>query len=180
VTVGLPERFEIDEGGGALRICWKWPKAGGIVLGIFAVGWDGFLLSWYQQALAVERPSAMMLLFPLAHVAVGLVLPYLAIACFLNTTKVEVSAGELRVAHGPLPFPGNRTLRVNEIRQLFCVERTGKRGSRTYNVMAQLTSSRELTLVHGLTSDREARFLEQRIESRLGLANQPVSGELHR
>ena len=58
------------------------------------------------------------------------------------------------------------------------VERTGRKGGVTYDVMVQLASERERTLVSGLPGAREARFIEQRIESRLGLANRPVSDEL--
>jgi hypothetical protein len=44
--------------------------------------------------------------------------------------------------------------------------------------MARLASDRELKLVSGLPGPREARFIEQRIESRLGLTNQPMEDEL--
>lgn len=178
MQVGLPERFQLDEIGGALRISWKWPKVAAVALGVFSVAWDAFLVTWYQRALSAGHLTPMDLLFPLGHVAVGIVLPYIAMACFLNTTTIEVASGELTVTHRPVPFPGNRRLRANDIRQLFCVERTGRRGSLTYNVMVRLTSDREVVLIQGLTTDREARFIEQRIESRLGLQNQPVSGEL--
>jgi hypothetical protein len=46
--------------------------------------------------------------------------------------------------------------------------------------MAQLASERETKLVSGLPGAREARFIEQRIESRLGLSDRSVSGELPR
>jgi hypothetical protein len=50
----------------------------------------------------------------------------------------------------------------------------------TYDVMAQLASGRETRIVPGFWTDREARFLEQRIESRLGLTDQAIDGELPR
>jgi hypothetical protein len=178
VIIGLPERFKLDQGGDSLRISWHWPKLAGVVLGVFAIAWDAFLVAWYHQALSRGEPSLVALIFPIGHVAAGFVISYLAAASLVNTTSIEVTSGELRIAHHPLPFPGNRTLRVGDIRQLFCVERTGRRGSRTFAVMARLASDREVTLISSLTSDREARFIEQRLESRLGLINQPVSGEL--
>ena len=42
----------------------------------------------------------------------------------------------------------------------------------------EVDESREVTLIPGLTSDREARFLEERRERRIGRATQPVPGEL--
>ncbi|MGH9204160.1 MAG: hypothetical protein ACRD2A_23275 [Vicinamibacterales bacterium] len=48
----------------------------------------------------------------------------------------------------------------------------------TYDVMAQLASERETKLVSNLPTEREARFIEQRIEARLGLTDRSISGEL--
>lgn len=178
--VGIPERFTLEESGGTLRIQWKWTRVLGLALGVFAIAWDGFLVSWYLH-ISMEGPESLtMLLFPIGHVAVGIILPYLAVAYLVNETLIEVGQGELTVTHRPLPFPGNRTLLARDVRQLFCVERTGRKGGVTYDVMAQLASERETKLVSGLPGAREARFIEQRIESRLGLGDRPVSGELPR
>ena len=130
---------------------------------------------------AVQQPRSeieWILLLPLGHVAIGLILPYVAVAFWLNRTLVDVGNGEISVTHVPLPFPGNRRLQVTDLRQLFCVERVRRKGNVTYDVMARLASDREVTVISGLSSDREARFLEERIEQRLGLANYPVAGEL--
>ena len=178
--IGTPEHFEIEEGGGTLRIQWKWPRLMGVALAVFAVGWDTFLYYWYTALLAQDAPSTEMLLFPIPHVIAGLVMPYLALAFLFNSTSVDVADGELKVAHRPVPFPGRRTLAARDVRQLFSVERHGRKGSITFDVMAQLASGRETKLVSGLSSEREAQFLEQRIESRLGLTDQPVFGELPR
>jgi len=178
MNVGLPERFEIDEQGGAFRIHWKWPKLIAVPLVLFSLAWDSFLLFWYYGAARRGDASLVEWLFPLGHVAVGLILPYVAIAFWVNRTFVEVSGAEIAVTHRPLPFPGNRRLQVMDLRQLFCVERARRKESPTYAVMARLASGREVTLISGLTHDREARFIEERIERRLGLGNQPVSGEL--
>jgi hypothetical protein len=179
-SIGIPEGFEIEDSGGTLRIKWRWPRIMAVPIAIFAAAWDGFLISWYSGILSQDRMPVAMMVLPLAHVAVGLVLPYMALVFFLNSILVEVGEGTLRVRHRPLPFPGKRTLNAADIRQLFCVERTGRKGSVTYDVMAQLASGRETRLVPNLSTDREARFIEQRIESRLGLMNRSVSGELPR
>jgi len=178
--IGIPDRFEIEEGGGTLRIQWKWPRIVAIPIAIFAVAWDGFLFSWYSTLLTQGSAPTSMLLFPIGHVAAGLALPYIALAFYLNYTVIEVGEGTLKVRHRPIPFPGKRTISARDVRQLFCVERTGRKGGVTYDVMAQLVSGRETKLVPGFSTDREARFVEQRIESRLGLADRPVAGELPR
>jgi hypothetical protein len=178
MNVGLPQRFEVDERSGDLRIHWKWPVLMAIPLVVFSLAWDSFLVFWYFGAVQRGDPSLVELLFPAGHVAIGLILPYVAAAFWVNRTFVEVVGAEIRVTHRPLPFPGNRRVQVMDVRQLFCVERPRQKGSPTYAVMARLASGREVTLIPGLSTGREARFLEERLERRIGLANQPVPGEL--
>ena len=149
-------------------------------LAAFSIAWDAFLVSWYSGVLAQGNAPSVMVLFPLPHVAVGVVLPYVALAYLLNSTIVEVGEGHLTVRHRPVPFPGRRTLSAVDVRQLFCVERTAHKGPATFDVMARLASDRETRLVPGLPTEREARFIEQRIESRLGLSDRRIEGELSR
>jgi hypothetical protein len=82
--VGIPERFTLEESGGTLRIQWKWQRVFGLALAVFAIGWDTFLVFWYL-GISMEGPRALeMMLFPIGHVAVGIVLPYLAAAFLVN------------------------------------------------------------------------------------------------
>jgi hypothetical protein len=180
IGVGIPDRFTIDHEGGTFRIQRKWPRVMALPIAIFAVAWDSFLVSWYSGLLTQDTISSVMVLFPLPHVGVGVVLPYLALACLLNSTVIEVAQGVLTVRHRPLPFLGNRTLAAADIRQLFGAERYGRKGTVTYDVMARLASEREIKLVSYLSSEREARFIEQSLESYLGVADHAVSGELPR
>lgn len=178
MKVGVPERFAIHHEGSGLRISFPWSRVTGVILLIFATAWDAFLVGWYLQLLSSDRVPIHFVLFPIGHVAVGVAFTYFAFANLLNTTSIRVESGQLTMVHRPLWFPGHRRLRAADVRQLFCVERTHRRGVKTYDVMVRLASDRELTLVSGLTSDREARFIEQQIESRLGLVNVAVPGEL--
>jgi hypothetical protein len=178
-NVGIPDQFEIHDNGASFWIQWKWPRLVALPLALFALAWDAFLVTWYSGVLTGKAP-AIMAIFPIPHVAVGLVLPYVALAFWLNSTFVEIEAGELRIRHRPLPFPGRRTLRVGDVQQLFCIECEGKKGSVDYAVMARLASDREIKLVTGLSTEREARFIEQRIEGRLQLTDRAMSGELPR
>jgi hypothetical protein len=178
--IGIPDRFAVHDNGSAFSIQWKWPRFVALPLAVFSIAWDGFLISWYSGVLRQDNVPSVMIFFPIAHVVLGLLLPYVALAFLLNSTFVEIEGGELRIRHRPLPFPGRRTVRVIDVQQLFSVERTGRKGSVTYDVMARLASDRETKLVGGFSSEREARFVEERIERRLGLADRPISGELRR
>jgi hypothetical protein len=179
-TIGIPDRFEVHDSGAAFRIEWKWPRLMALPLTLFSIAWDVFLVSWYSGALARGNVDATMILFPIPHVVVGLVMPYMAMTFWLNSTFIEIDAGDVRVRHRPLPFPGQRTLRVVDVEQFFCAERSGRKGSVSFEIMARLTSGRETKLVGGLSNEREARFIEQRLEARLGLTDRPIVGEAPR
>jgi hypothetical protein len=91
MSVGLPERFAVGEEGGALRIQWTWPRIMALPLAFFSVAWDSFLVFWYYNAAFQPQASEvewMFLLLPLGHVAVGLVLPYVAVA-FLASSRTN-------------------------------------------------------------------------------------------
>ena len=177
--IGIPDRYEIENAGGIFQIRWKWWRVVAIPLLVFSLAWDSFLVSWYMGALAGGNPSLLMLIFPIGHVAVGVAILYIGIAFLVNSTTVSIGSGQIVIRHAPLPWAGNKTIQTTQIRQLFCCERSGRK-SRSYEVMVRLTSDREVSLLSGLASEREARFLEQRIEERLGLPDTPVAGELSR
>jgi hypothetical protein len=179
-AIGIPDRFAIDDNGAVFRIRWKWPRIAAVALGLFSVAWDTFLVAWYKGALTQTTFSPVMLIFPIGHVAIGVVLPYVALAFLMNHTLIEIEAGVLRVRHRPIPFPGSRTVTVGDVQQVFCVEREGRKGPVTYDVMIRLTSERETKLVSGLDNERDARFIEQRIEQRLGITDRGVYGEIAR
>lgn len=97
MTVGLPERFEVDEHSGDLRIHWKWPVFMALPLAFFSLAWDGFLVFWYFGVAQRGDASPVEWLFPLGHVAIGLILPYVAVAFWVNSTLVEVKGAEITV-----------------------------------------------------------------------------------
>lgn len=84
---------------------------------LFCIVWDGFLVGWYARAL--HQPANLFgLIFPLAHVGIGLCLTYATLAGFVNRTTFGVGDGELVIRHGPLPWPGNRRLPAAALRQI--------------------------------------------------------------
>jgi hypothetical protein len=95
----------------------------------------------------------------------------------VNRTRIAVENGVLSVRHGPLPWPGNRTIAVAELAQLFCEEVIGNKGSRSYRVSALLKSGRKTQVLRGLGQADQALFIEQALERRLGITDVPVAGE---
>ncbi|MEQ9461361.1 MAG: hypothetical protein RIG82_10460 [Phycisphaeraceae bacterium] len=68
---------------------------------------------WYATALsAAAGPgfSLFAIIFPIAHVAVGIGLTYWTICAFFNTTLITLNLNRLTVRHGPVPWRGNAHL----------------------------------------------------------------------
>jgi hypothetical protein len=180
--ISMPKRVNVRQTMHGLEITRRWftPVAFGLLL--FCVFWDGFLLFWYGAAFATNGPLAMKL-FPLIHVAAGIFITYLTAATFLNSTRITVERGEVKVSHGPLPWPGNLTMRADAFDQLFCKEKInrGKNGTHvTYEIWAALREgAHQKFLSAGLERDH-AIFIEQEMERALNLKDRHVSGEMLR
>ena len=152
---------------------WFTPALFGALL--FCVFWDTILVSWYGQALA-SKASSTMTLAPLLHVAIGVSFTYATLCGFVNRTRIKVESGVLSIAHGPLPWSRNRKLAVENLRQLYCEEIVGRKGSRRYRLNALLTNGEKAPLLTGLTAPG-ALYLEELLETRLGIPDEAVAGE---
>lgn len=180
--VGLPDRFQIERGD-PLVISWPWRSADGglqvAFMSIFLVFWFGFLLVWNGIALASGAYG--MMIFSLFHVVIGVVVGVSMLRTMLNTTTITVARSRLTIDIGPVPAAGKLNVASSSIEQLFVVSREhrGKRGRRwhTFDVMARTKDGREQKIVAALGSERQAWFLEQQLEKKLGLVDRPVTGE---
>jgi hypothetical protein len=177
-----PAGFWVDERGDEVEIRWRWLKAKHVGMLFFCVAWDAFLFFWYSAAFGGHGPW-LMIVFPIAHVAVGVGLTYSTLAGFLNRTRVLAGRGVLRIRHGPLPWKGNRTLSSRDIDQLYCIEKVTRGDESTsyrYTVRAQLKTGPEVDLISDLEESGQALFLEHELERFLDIADRPVAGELPR
>jgi hypothetical protein len=190
--VALPRRIRIiedgsDEGMATYRVAgtssprlvierrWFTPVLFGAV--IFCTFWDGFLVLWYGMALASKHPPAMTIFFPLMHVGAGVAITYSTLCGFVNRTRITVENGVLTIAHGPLPWRGNRAVAIENLRQLFCEQIVGSKGRRSYRLNALLKTGEKAVLLSALPDPDSALCLEGLLEKRLGIADEPVAGE---
>jgi hypothetical protein len=180
--IAMPKRVSLRQTMHGLEISRRWftPLAFGLL--IFCIFWDGFLLFWYGAAFAMRGHLAMKL-FPLIHVAAGGFITYVTAATFLNTTRILIERGEVKVRHGPLPWPGNLTMRADEFDQLYCREKVNhsKNGTHlSYEVWAALRQgTHKKFIAAGLERDH-AIYIEQEMERALALKDRHVSGEMLR
>ena len=177
--VARPNRIKVEEFGQALTLRWRWLRPVHFFLLFFCIAWDSFLIFWYSMAFGSHgQVPWLMVVFPVAHVAVGVGLTYTVLTGFINHTTVEVANYMLTIRHGPLPWRGNRSLPAAQIRQLFCEERRGNKGAVTYALSAMLADGQKLNLLGGFDEPDEPRYLEQLLEQRLRIQPQAVAGEL--
>lgn len=161
-----PEKFVVEERSDGLHISWRWLRAQHVLLFFFCIAWDSFLFVWYRTAFTQGDLNAVTLLFPLAHVAVGIGLTYSTLAGLLNTTRLSARERTLTIRHGPVPWPGNRTVQAWDLERLYCFEKVSKGEdsvTRTWTLRAVLRSGKELDLVSNLPEENHARFLEQKL-----------------
>lgn len=178
--VALPKRMTFQKTLHGIEITRSWftPVVWGLVF--FCVIWDGFLVFWYTMAFTAGAPMIAKL-FPLIHVSVGVFLTYFVVASFVNTTRVSVERGMLRISHKPLPWPGAREMAGMNLRQLYCKEHISrsKNGvSVTYQLWALHDDGSTKTKLLGSLEIEQALYLEQELEKALGIQDRPHPGEV--
>jgi len=177
-----PAEIAVEREGRSLTLVRRWFSWKYIPLLFFCIAWDGFLLFWYSMAFSGKAPW-IMIVFPMAHVAVGVWLTYSTVAGFFNRTYVEITPQEIAVWHDPFPWPGEATIATPAVKQIYCKEKVsqGRRStSYHYDLYVVLSDGRARKLVSGLESPDVALFIEQQMEGWLRIPDRPVPGELER
>jgi hypothetical protein len=178
----IPHSIKIEKDGLTSRIVQRWFSWKYLPMAFFAFAWDSFLIFWYITAIASGAP-VIFIIFPVAHLAVGIWITYTTLAGFFNHTTVELSQGKLSVWFDPLPWPGEKSLRANDIKQLFCkevIKRSGEGSTTTsYHLYALDRQDHQIKLLTNLETPEVVQFLEQQLEEWLRIRNEPVEGEYY-
>lgn len=177
-AVPLPQKFQVTDSGGQLEVRWRWFNAGHVFSLGFAVLWNAFMVAWMGGAILGKAWP--MVAFGSLHALVGVGLAYWSLAGLLNSTRVRLSQGELRVTHGPVPWPGG-LWRREDLAQLYGEESASRRNNRTHltwTLCAMTRDGRRHSLVKGLTEKAQVLWLERTLEARMNIVDQPVHGEM--
>jgi hypothetical protein len=180
--VARPSEVTIQNDSRSARVIQRWFSFKYIPIAFFAFAWDAFLIFWYSAALAKGAPW-IMVVFPIAHVAVGVGLTYYVLAGFVNRTILEVTPENISVHFEPLPWIGEKKLRTVDLKQLYCKEKIvrSKNGASTqYQLCAITAENTQVKLLDGLDNPDTAIFFEQQLECWLKITDRAVSGEIPR
>lgn len=145
--------------------------------------WLIILTSIVDSASIGEYPSLLTGIFFLMFPSLGWLLgPYYLLASYKNKTTISLTNKTLSIKHGPIPWIGNRDISVSTLVQLYV--RQGKRVGTIFNprylydLRAKLKNGRDINLVGNLASKEVGHFLEQQVESYLGIVDKPIQGEV--
>jgi len=134
-------------------------------------------------------------LMALGHIGLGLyclvnlsllaLLALLVWALLTSTTVVEADEEKIRVRHRRYLVPATKEMSAEDLDQLYCIKQR-RAGSTAYghytrnrfHVVALTRSGRKILLVPDLEKRSHARFFEEILENKLGIADRPVRGEL--
>lgn len=170
-------REPATRGGPAVTIVRRWYMHLVWAIFVFLVFWNAVLSQFVSRS---SDAPLVFRLFPLIHFGAGLWVGYWALALLFNRTTITVTDDTISVRHAPLPWPGNRVVRVADVAQLYTAENVAKgrnRQTRSYELLAVMTDGTRQGIVQGLPEAAQALFLEQRIEERLGIVDVEVGGE---
>lgn len=174
-----PKGIELQTTMDGLEIVRKWFSGKTIGLLIFCLFWDGFMVVWF--GIAISQKQWAMAAFGTIHASVGIGLTYLCVAGFINRTYIKISFKDIAISHRPLPWFGRKSISLGDIKQIFTKEKMhrNKNGtSYTYEVHFQDHEGNETKMVSRLGNPDQALYIEQEIESTMGIKDAPVSGEL--
>jgi predicted RNA-binding Zn-ribbon protein involved in translation (DUF1610 family) len=178
-----PDKVRMTRDNEGSHIRFRWFSLRHIPMAIFCLFWDGFLIFWYSMVTSMGAPLVFAL-FPILHLMVGIAITYSTLAGFVNRTNIDLSRTELSVWFEPLLWFGEKTLKVGEIKQIYCKEKIvhGKNGTVTHRYSLNVLTSalRQVELLRDLDSPDLAMFLEQQLEEWMLIADQPIAGEMRK
>lgn len=153
----------------------------------FAVAWDLFLGFWYTgvSAAAISGKAGfallLPLLFPLAHVAVGIFMTRSALAGLFNTTRVRISNEGFECSEGPIPALQFWNARISvpladvDGFELSSETSSGRSRSTTWDVRVLLRSGKFRSLSVPIRDAADGEAIRDRLNDALALAKMPTT-----
>lgn len=173
-----PWYFQVSNRRHRLLIRWSWFSIVLIPFGIIGVGCSLAGSGMCYRSMA-ENAGYVSLASGAVFCGLGLVTVIVVIGIGINRTDIIVTQGELRIRHRPIPFYKGVTIPLEAIEQLFCQKVEGRSSGEPekFQLMARLKNGDTRLLVDLFDKIGHARFVEQRLEARMGIRPRRVEGE---
>ena len=110
-------------------------------------------VSWVISSTGGLRRSS--LAFDISVLFVG----YVGLSRILNKTIVEIANRTLFVKHGPIPYPRNRAIAVENVTSVYCEKIEGKPARYTHNIRVIIRNGKGVTLLGGLHEESIAQSI---------------------
>ncbi len=161
----MANKLDISRDSGRLIISYPWRTRAMWGLLFAAVFWNAIVLVFLFTGAG---------LFISIHLLVGIFLAWFTLTRFLNKTTITVDRSNLRMKHGPIPWPFTKEQNIpaRALVQLY----VGKSGVKindqpTYNLMAKLDTGVEVKLIKTEQDRQILQELETTIEAYLNIDN---------
>lgn len=179
-----PARITVNEIAEGLEIVYKGGRAAfGFVL-LIALAVTGFS-TFFMLSTLTSGPLTLadMMYMPLVFLLVGLGLMYWSLVKTFNKTVLTIDPLEVSVKHVPIPWFGQRTLQVADMKRLYCESYERRSNSPSgdggfsvsvsmtfilYRICAQLSNDKKIILLSDLDKCYEAQFVNRQLTRRLG------------
>ncbi len=176
----IPKNMHLNEQDQSLEFNYSWFKYKYLVAAILTPLFAYFLIdSDYVQGSFSELTLPVMMI-----AGVSVIVEYYGLAKIFNSTRIFVSLNHIEVKSRPLPFNKNLSLDRKNVAQLYVAKhRIGDRNylySTTYQINVILVNQEIITLVKGLETVEQGRFIEQKIEIFFGIKDVSVEGEVEK
>ncbi len=143
---------------------------GGIFFGVSAAIMTPLYLDFFNSG-----KFNFVMLFP--HPLIGIGALYYALSILLNKTRITVDSREVSVSHGPLPWLGGKKISRQEIQSISLKEYSSYTRNRVpvYSFALEIhqRDGNLTTLLKGISEKEQAIYIEQNLESFLGLEDKP-------
>jgi len=177
-NIEIPKNMHLNERAESLEFEYSWYKAKYLFSLIAAPLFAFFLINSDYIIGDFKQPTISVIIL----LSATLIIFYYSLAKLINSTKIHVTHQEIDVRHGPVPFSRNLVLKKKDVTQLYVTRhRIGHRYylyATTYQINVILTNKDVITLVKGLHSPEQGRFIEHKIEDFLDITDIHVEGEL--
>jgi len=177
-NIEIPNNMHLNQKTGSIEFEYSWFKIKYLISMFAAPVFAFFLVKSEYITGSFNHFTIPVLLLVLA----SLLIIYYSLAKVLNVTKIRVTHLAIKVAHSPIPLYKNLILKKENVTQLYVTKhRFGHRYylySTTYQINVILKNKDVITLVEGLHSPEQGRFIENKIEDFLDITDAHVDGEL--